>query len=206
VAFEIGNPDLEREATIGLDVSVRHSSSRVRGDVNFYVYDIDNFVFPALTGQEQEGLRVAEFRQGDSRFAGFDASGSFQLHNRVWLNVGLGYVNAKLTDLDQALPRIPPFKGRVRLDFPYAGFTVTPEWLWAARQDRVFIGETETAGSSVVNVKASHVWAQAHAAHILSVTAYNLTDELYRNHTSFIKDLAPEIGRGVKVTYAVRYF
>jgi iron complex outermembrane receptor protein len=43
-------------------------------------------------------------------------------------------------------------------------------------------------------------------AHVVSVTGYNLTDELYRNHTSFIKDLAPEIGRGVKVGYSLRFF
>ena len=42
--------------------------------------------------------------------------------------------------------------------------------------------------------------------HILSVTGYNLTNELYRNHTSFIKDLAPEIGRGVKFGYSLRFF
>ena len=31
-------------------------------------------------------------------------------------------------------------------------------------------------------------------------------DRLYRNHSSFIKDLAPELGRGVRVTYMVRFF
>ena len=31
-------------------------------------------------------------------------------------------------------------------------------------------------------------------------------DRLYRNHVSFIKDLAPEIGRGIRFSYAVKYF
>ncbi len=44
-----------------------------------------------------------------------------------------------------------------------------------------------------------------HAAHILSFTGCNLTNALYRNHTSFIEDLAPETGRGVRVNYAVRF-
>ena len=44
-------------------------------------------------------------------------------------------------------------------------------------------------------------------AHSITVlTGYNLTNALYRNHTSFIKDLAPEIGRGVRVNYSVRFF
>ena len=53
---------------------------------------------------------------------------------------------------------------------------------------------------------ASYVWPRQHLVHILSVVGYNLTNELYRNHTSFIKDLAPEIGRGVKFGYSLRFF
>ena len=39
--FEIGNPDLERESTLGLDLSVRHQSTRLRGDFNVYVSSDD---------------------------------------------------------------------------------------------------------------------------------------------------------------------
>jgi iron complex outermembrane receptor protein len=45
-----------------------------------------------------------------------------------------------------------------------------------------------------------------HASHVVAVKAYNLTDEEYRLHTSLIKDLAPEIGRGIRVSYSVRFF
>ena len=70
----------------------------------------------------------------------------------------------------------------------------------------MFRDETETDGYSVLNVTASYVWPRQHIVHILSVASYNLTNELYRNHTSFIKDLAPEIGRGVKFGYSLRFF
>ena len=50
------------------------------------------------------------------------------------------------------------------------------------------------------------MWPRQHLVHILSVAGYNLTNELYRNHTSFIRDLAPEIGRGVKFGYSLRFF
>jgi iron complex outermembrane receptor protein len=42
--------------------------------------------------------------------------------------------------------------------------------------------------------------------HVLSASLFNLGDRLYRNHLSFIKDLAPEIGRGVRFTDTVRFF
>ena len=53
---------------------------------------------------------------------------------------------------------------------------------------------------------ASYVWPRQHLAHVVSFTAYNLTNALYRNHTSFIKDLAPEMGRGVRMGYSLRFF
>ena len=206
LVFEIGNPDLEREATIGLDLSVRHQSTRLRGDFNLYIYDIHNFVFAAVTDEVIDGLSVAKTLQGDSRFIGFDAKGSVRLGEQVWLNLGLGLVDAELTTTNEALPRIPPLRGQLSVDVPYRGFTITPEWIFASKQDRLFREETETEGSSVLNVRASYVWPRQHMVHILSVAGYNVTNELYRNHTSFIKALAPEIGRGVKVGYSLRFF
>jgi iron complex outermembrane receptor protein len=129
-----------------------------------------------------------------------------QLADKVWVNLGLGMVDAELTATNEPLPRIPPLRGSVSVDFPYRGFTISPEWTVAAEQNQVFRNETETDGYSVFNLKASYVWPRRHMAHILGVTGYNLPDALYRSHTSFIKDLAPEIGRGVKLAYSIRFF
>lgn len=206
IVFEVGNPDLDAETTLGFDLSLRHQSAGIRGDVNAYLYTIDNFVFLDLTEETVGALRVGEFVQGRSRFTGFDAKGSLRLGSQVWVNLGLGFVHATLLTTDEALPRIPPFRGSVSVDIPYRGLTVTPELILASTQDHVSGVETATEGSSVLNVRGSYVWPTQHMAHVLSVTGFNLTNELYRNHTSFIKELAPEIGRGVRVGYSLRFF
>ena len=204
--FEVGSPDLEAETMRGLDVSLRQRLGRVQGEANFYVYDIANFIFGDLTDQVANNLRVLDIRQGDSRFVGFDARGSFRLGGQIWATLGLGYVDATLTTTGEPLPRIPPLRGTLSLDVPIGGLTISPELLFAGRQDRVFRGETETRGYSVVNLDASYIWPLQHVAHVVSFTGYNLTNALYRNHTSFIKDLAPEMGRGVRVGYSLRFF
>jgi iron complex outermembrane receptor protein len=206
LAFEIGNPDLERELSNGVDVSFRHRSSRARGDINFFYYGISDFVFASLTGEFIDNLQVAEFLQGDSRFVGFDAEVEFELHQRLWLNLGLGYVNAKLTETDEYLPRIPPFQGRVRFEIPYKGLSVVPELVFASQQDKVFRDETPTDGYTVANLMATYTMVRGHYAHVFSARFYNMGDVLYRNHTSFIKDYAAEMGRGVKFSYALRFF
>ncbi len=206
LAFEVGNPNLDGETTLGLDVSLRHRADRVRSNVNAYIYSIDNFIFGDRTGEVEDNLPVWNFLQSDSRFVGVDARSSVRLGGNAWATLGIGYVDATLTTTGEPLPRIPPLRGTLSLDVPYGGFTLSPQLEFAGRQADVFRDETETNGYSVVNLRASYVWPRQHAAHILSFTGYNLTNELYRNHTSFIKDLAPEMGRGVRVNYSVRFF
>ena len=204
--FEIGSPDLEKETMLGLDVSFRQRVGRVQGEANFYVYGIDNFIFGDLTNEIVDNLRILNIEQGDSRFVGFDARGIVRLGGRVWATLGLGYVNATLTATGEPLPRIPPLRGTLSLEVPLGQLSISPELLFAGRQDRIFRDETETGGYSVFNVDASYIWPRQHLAHVLSFTGYNLTNALYRNHTAFIKDLAPEMGRGVRVGYSLRFF
>ena len=125
--LEVGNPDLERESTLGLDLSLRHQSTRVRGNFNVYLYDIDDFIFAAVTDEVVDGLRVAPYLQGDSRFLGFEAEGSVRAGDTTWVNLGIGYVNAQLTTTDEALPRIPPLRGQLSVDLTYRGLTISPE-------------------------------------------------------------------------------
>jgi iron complex outermembrane receptor protein len=96
-------------------------------------------------------------------------------------------------------------RGRIGLDLHPQGFSVRPEVVMASAQDDVYINETPTPGYTVFNLGAKYTVARAHAAHVFSVNAFNLGNRLYRNHVSFIKDLAPEIGRGVRFSYTIRF-
>jgi iron complex outermembrane recepter protein len=204
--FEIGNPNLDRERGDGIDLSVRHSSNRLRAEFNLFYYKFKDFIFLAPTGEVEDGLIVANYAQGSTRYTGTELRFDAGLHQNIWLLSGLDYVNAKLTDTDTPLPRIPPLRGRVGLEFTYKGFRFYPEAVMAKDQDRVFPTETRTGGYSLFNVTSSYTVPHQHYAHIFSVNAFNLGDRLYHNHLSFIKDFAPEIGRGMRVTYTLRFF
>jgi iron complex outermembrane receptor protein len=206
LAFEIGNPDLERELGDGFDFGVRHSSKRVRFEANGFYYHIRDFIFLAPTGDVEDGLTVAQYDQGTTRYAGTEARFDTQLHRAVWLNLGLDYVNAELTSTSTPLPRIPPLRGRVGLELRYKGLLLNPEVVMANHQDRVFTTESPTAGYAVFNLSGSYLLARQHVAHVISFNFFNVGDTLYRNHLSFIKDFAPEMGRGLRVTYTLRFF
>jgi iron complex outermembrane receptor protein len=204
--FEVGDPDLEMERSLGFDASLRSRAGRAHGELNFFYYDINNFVFLDVTDEIEDGLNVANYVQGDSRFTGVEAAGHFDFSGRATLNASIGYVSARLTASDEALPRIPPVQGRVSLDIPWRHVTVTPEVVFAGNQSDVFRNETPTDGWMTFNLAATFQAFRGHHSHMVSVVGYNLTNTEYRLHTSFIKDLAPEIGAGVKATYTLKFF
>lgn len=132
---------------------------------------------------------------------------SLEVTANKYLNIlfGLDYVNAELTD-GTPLPRISPLRGRIGLDIHHNNFSVKPDFVAVAAQDRVFRTETPTAGYGTFNITGNYVLSRKHYANIFSVNAFNLTNKLYYNHISFIKDISPEMGRGVRASYMIRFF
>ena len=206
LSFEIGDPQLEAETGNGVDLSLRHKGGLIRGELNLFYYDFDNFIFPFAPGGEEDGLPVIEFTQRDARFMGTEAGLDVSIHPNLWLNLGADFVDAQETNLNTPLPRIPPLRGKIGFDVDYSGFRFTPQLILASQQHQTYTRETRTPGYAVVNLKASYTIVRQHLVHQFSVNVFNIGDRLYRNHSSFIKDLAPEIGRGVRFTYTMRFF
>jgi iron complex outermembrane receptor protein len=167
---------------------------------------VSNFVYLAPTGAIEDGLIEAEYFQNDARYIGSEARLDAALHPKVWLKLGADVVNARLTSTHTFLPRIPPVRGRVGLDVRHKGVSFRPELLMSYAQNKIFPTETRTAGWATVNLAGSYTVAKAHMMHVLSAELFNAGDRLYRNHLSFIKEFAPEIGRGVRFGYTVQFF
>ena len=204
--FEVGDPSLGAERGNGIDLSLRQQAGRVEGEVNFFFYDFSNFVFPFATGEEEDGLPVVHFEQRDSRFSGAETRLGIGLSQDLRLNLGMDFVDAQAKLSGTPLPRIPPLRGRVGIEYQRKGFSIRPEFVLADRQNRTFDLETPTAGYAVLDLRASYTIPKGNAIHQFSANVFNIGDRLYRNHSSFIKDLAPEIGRGVRFSYIVRFF
>ncbi len=212
LTFEIGNPDLKRERTDGLDIALRHRSNKVRAEANFFYYSIKDFVFLAPTGDIEDGLTEARYLQDDSRFMGTEINAEMEVHRNLVVLLGLDAVDAKLIEAEgqlaarTPLPRIPPLRATVGLEIRYRGLSLRPEAIIANEQDDLFPTETRTGGYTVFNLAASYSIPRQHFAHLFSMSAFNLGDRLYHNHLSFIKNIAPEIGRGVRFSYTLRFF
>ena len=203
-AFEIGNPLLERERSRGFDLSLRRDSDTFAGSVGVFRYGIDNFTYGATTGG-RGGVTVIATEQADARHLGFEADGRVRLGSAD-LTASASWVDAEFPELGRHAPRIPPLNGQVKLDVPFRGLRIAPRLRWAARMDRLYAGETPTDGYAVVDLTVSWLLLTGNATHHVSLVGHNLTDAVYRHHTSVIKDVAPQMGRGVRISYSVRFF
>ncbi len=213
ITFEIGNQNLQAERSNGIDVSLRHQSGRFRFTGDVYYYSINNFVYFQYQDEDgdgqvdiEDGLPVARYEQNRARYVGAELRADVTFNKYVGGFISMDTVRARLTDIEQNLPRIPPARIRTGLDFRYGGLNIRPEAIFAGRQNKTAPLETPTAGYGIFNVSGSYTIARQHFAHIFTFNAYNLTDRLYRNHLSYIKQFAPEIGRGIRFGYTVRFF
>ena len=233
-AVEVGNPDLESERAFGLDLSLRWRTPRASGEITYFRNDIKDFIYrremspeefeareqefidrfggrqPA--GHEHEGeegageeIAYVEYVGADALLQGVEAHSDFQITARWSAELGLDYVRGSLKDEDVWLPRIPPLKGRGGLRYQRNALQVGGQVIVAASQNNVSGLESPTDGYTLLRLYSSYSFPTGGAASTITVRLDNATNELYRNHLSLIKDEVPEMGRNLKVVYALRF-
>ena len=198
--FEIGDPELDEETGLGLDLSFRFNKQRVSGEITLFRQDFDGFIFQAFTGAEEDGLPVVVYSQQDAEFVGAEARARVELWEsggkHVHLRLVGDMVDAEL-DNGENLPRIPPLRLGAGLDFHSETWNATAEVRWADDQTDVAVNETPTDGYTLVNASLGYRFLFQSQIVDLLLRGRNLTDEEARVHTSFLKDSLPLPGRDV---------
>ncbi len=212
-AFEVGDDTLTSEQALGLDVSLRHQSARVSGEVSYFYNHVNNFIFRRLTGDVEDGFAVAVFTQGDAVLQGFESHLDLRVSDLLTVEGGLDYVRGQLTTLSVSLPRIPPLRGRIGARFQKNAFQAGVDATLVGAQHRVFttplggglLNETTTEGYGLTKLYAAYSFTAGKALNTLAVRLDNAANTRYSNHLNFLKDLAPEMGRDFRVTYTVKF-
>ena len=84
--------------------------------------------------------------------------------------------------------------------FQFGGEVVAPPGRIASRESR-----PPTDGFGLLKLFASYSFASGSAVSTITARVDNVTDTLYRNHLSLIKDLVPEMGRNFKLLYNLKF-
>jgi len=154
---------------------------------------------------DPEGFPIVEAIAADSLFQGVEAHADIDLSGGFVAELGFDFVRAELRETHEPLPRIPPTRFIGGLRYQRNAFQAGGEIVAASKQDRVFGEETPTDGYNLLKVFASYSFGGGGAVNTITARLDNATNELYRNHLSFVKDFVPEMGRNFKVVYSVRF-
>ena len=205
--LEIGNVNLDSETSNNFELGYRKYSGSWTGEISAYFNKIDDYILLDITGEEIEEQMVARYTSRDATFKGIEAQVTYNIFESSETNAVLtvfgDMVEAEF-DRGGNVPRIPSSKLGAELRYFGSDWSAHIHVTRHGEQDDVGRLELETDGYTLLSVYADyHLQVGGESEVKLFVRGDNLLDEEIRNHTSLLKNYAPEPGRAI--TVGLRY-
>jgi iron complex outermembrane receptor protein len=195
---EIGDPDLDRETANQVELGLHYHGPVLELRLSVFDNRFDDFIYLADTGEEDEGLPVRLWTQGDASFRGAEAEAKITVADnatgRYRLRVMADTVRGELDDGGD-LPRIAPGRFGGGLGWSLGSWRAGLSALRYRSQDRVAEFETQTDGYTLLEADVAYGFDLGRTQMEVFAQGRNLGDEEARLHTSFLKDRAPLPGR-----------
>ncbi len=212
LGLAVGNPTLDEvglsaedvlETTDAINLTLRQTSGPLKFEVGLFYQNVDDYVFARLIETETATGNPHNFliyTASKARFAGIDGQVSYQFTPQSRVTVFGDYVDAKLKNENDNLPRIPPGRLGVRYDVAAGPLSGNVEYYHTFNQDKIASYETRTPGYDMLNATLSYRFHLGDAKAVdLYVRGSNLLNELAFAHTSFVQDQSPLRGRNIVI-------
>lgn len=222
--YEVGDPDIGQETALSFELSTRYQNDRFSFESNLFAMDFEDYIALVATGDvfwfdegagtegffppdpiplDAETLPVFAFVQQDATFVGGEISARARLFDAggfaVFGDAALDWVNASFSGGGHP-PRIPPRTLTLGLEAESANWTARVEGVDVADQDRLAEFETPTQGYTFLNASLAFRPGGEAGPWTIRLDGRNLTDEVGRVHSSFLKDELPLPGRNLRLT------
>ncbi|HEU4705085.1 MAG TPA: TonB-dependent receptor, partial [Sphingomicrobium sp.] len=202
-AFEVGNPDLKKERSLGAEAYFRIDRRAFELSLTAFANWFDDFIYESATGEERDELPVFQYFQRDATYYGFEAEVTRHLFDaggfRIVGDAVADYVRATVKGVGP-VPRIPPLRLLGGLEAQSDRLDARAEVEWVGDQDRVADFETPTDGHTLVNASlAWRPWGKARETSLV-LSANNIFDADARRHASFTKGFVPMAGRDIRLS------
>lgn len=207
-SYQLDNPDLEKETAHTLDLTWQYFSDQQQWDVAAYYYDFDGYIYNELQNVADpfHGNDVYQFVQKDAFLTGYEVSWQFPLSETVTFHAVTDKAIGRLRKGDNKnLPRIPPQTLLTGVSWQKGHWLIKGDVKYFAEQDQVAINETSSDAYHTLNAMAAYEfeWNKLHMD--VRLKGSNLTDELGRNHVSYLKAYSPLPGRNLTLDVQVSY-
>ena len=207
-SFEIGDPDLGKEKSWGLEATLSAEGDGYSLSASVFRSWFDDYIFERRTGAVEDDLPVFQIGQADARYSGIELEGSLRLARTggvtIVADAVADYVRATIDGAGPA-PRIPPFRLMGGLEAQSDRIHGRIEVERTAGQDRLAELETRTSGFTFVNASVQFKPLKNNDNTSITLAANNLFDVDARRHASFLKDVAPLAGRDIRLTARLNF-
>lgn len=208
--FQIPNPRLVVERATSIELRIQRQGERLQLSVSAYYRDFNGYVFLENQGFEIDGLTAYALVQRDAEFIGGEAEASWTFYAEPersgQLRVFGDTIRATDKGRNQPLPRIPPFRIGGSIEFSIDRWITELAALHAFAQDRVprevfgtLAYQSPSAAYSLLTFRMERRFSFDQAEGVVGLEVSNLLDEEARQHTSFLKDVAPLPGRSLQL-------
>ncbi|WP_324809023.1 TonB-dependent receptor [Sphingomonas sp. LY29] len=202
-AFEIGDPDLKAERSLGGELTLRRTAGPVRLGLTAFHSRFTNFIYQSPTGEIEDDLPVYLYSQGKARYSGIEVELTSPLGTAAGIDWGMeaqaDAVRATIKGYGPA-PQIPPVRLLGALTASRGPIDGRVEVERAFKQSRTAPLETETPGYTLLNASVEWHPLTSRPDLVLGLAANNIFDVTARRHSSLLKDYAPLAGRDIRLT------
>ena len=206
-SFEVGDPNIGLEKSLGFEASVRHSGP-VELSATLYGSHFSNFLYQAPTGAIAANLPIYQTRHGRANYMGFELQADAPLGTLA----GIAWQAEASADATRITirgfgpaPLLPPLRllggvsgkrgrvsGRIELERDFA-------------HNRTARLETPTPGFTLVNAGLDWQPLKDRPDLTLALALNNIFDTEARRSTGLLKDYAPIGGRDLRLTARFAY-
>lgn len=204
-AVEIGDVDLKTETSFNTELGWRHMSERFSVGANLYYNHIDDYIYQYNSGEtfEDTDAPIYYYQQQTATFRGIELDMTVALLNRNGHEVDLDLfgdaVRATLDDTDEDVPRLPPARIGAQLNYKQSHWWTYVRAFHNMAQNNPGEDETPTDGYTRIDAAVYYKLPVADGLLTMFLKGNNLSNAEIRNSTSFLRDIAPEPGRGAEI-------
>jgi iron complex outermembrane receptor protein len=211
--FEIGNPNLQSERNVQLDIALEYDTQHLEIFANGFYNYIYDYIFIAPTGELEDGYNVYSYVQDNANLYGGEFGLHLHPHPLDWLHFSSSFemVIGKQIEGDY-LPLIPAnqFTNTLRTEFhdkkwltnSFASATLQSVFA----QNNVSEFETTSKGYSLLNFAIGGTIQVSKVDFDVNLNLNNALDKTYISHLSRLKpENIPNIGRNFIASIKFNY-
>lgn len=213
-SYEHGDINLGPETAYNLDLGYRFKTDWLRAEFDLFHNWAGDYIYQQRNGEfinepEVGDVPVLQSAQADAIFKGYEAKLIMPMMENHYglldLTLFSDYTRGQFRN-GANVPRMPPLRYGVQLDYNQNQFS---SYLRLARaDDQSYVGEFDTAsaGYFLLNVGVNYqLKTTGNAKLMLFAKGNNLLNENIRNASSYLRNFAPEAGRGAELGFRLSY-